>query len=412
MCAIAGSAIDMARLYVVKSRMQQACDAGVLAGRKFMTDGNDATLDKTASDQAKVFFNNNLRSGWMGTKSISFVPTKTSENRVAGTAKVLVPMTIMKMFAAPDITLNVACEARYDVADTDILFVLDTTGSMACLPADSDSVCNAYVSSMLNNNQIRSYKRPAQVSADSLLRLFGAPRPDQRLCWHDGIRRSGKNGSRIAALRQAVVDFYKTMDANVQATTHVRYGFVTYSSSANVGAAIQAKSSSYMLGGSGAGSTWSYQSRKVTNDFNDGNPVLTYDNRTSQNCPSTTVRTPAGTTNTPYAYNTGTQRASIATQYWDSGARRCTTSTQRVGAVWTYKQWPWDVTSYVAGAAAPRPHRNQRRNIVVARLHRRTGNDREGDDVRHRRSPGGSGSGSGSEQRRHALAPSLAGRRI
>ena len=29
-----GSAIDMGRLYVIKVRMQQACDAGVLAGRK------------------------------------------------------------------------------------------------------------------------------------------------------------------------------------------------------------------------------------------------------------------------------------------------------------------------------------------------------------------------------------------
>ena len=35
--AVAGSAMDMARLYYVKSRLQQACDAGALAGRKFMT---------------------------------------------------------------------------------------------------------------------------------------------------------------------------------------------------------------------------------------------------------------------------------------------------------------------------------------------------------------------------------------
>ncbi|NWM54871.1 hypothetical protein GY652_26805, partial [Escherichia coli] len=31
-----GSAVDTARLYLIKVRMQQACDAGALAGRKFM----------------------------------------------------------------------------------------------------------------------------------------------------------------------------------------------------------------------------------------------------------------------------------------------------------------------------------------------------------------------------------------
>ena len=38
MSALAGSAVDVARLYVVKVRLQQACDAGALAGRKFMAD--------------------------------------------------------------------------------------------------------------------------------------------------------------------------------------------------------------------------------------------------------------------------------------------------------------------------------------------------------------------------------------
>ena len=36
--ALTGSAVDMARLYVVKARLQQACDAGLIAGRKFMND--------------------------------------------------------------------------------------------------------------------------------------------------------------------------------------------------------------------------------------------------------------------------------------------------------------------------------------------------------------------------------------
>ena len=354
LCAIAGSAIDMARLYVVKSRMQQACDAGVLAGRKFMTDSTNTTLDANATTQAKVFFANNLRTGWMGTVSANFTPVKTTENRVAGTAVVVVPMTIMKIFAAPNVTLNVACEARYDVADTDVLFVLDTTGSMACLPSDSDSACSSYVGSAGNN----SYTRPSKQAADSSSGYAGL---DQVAGYAGttGYSVPEKNGSRIAALRKAVVDFYDTMASNIQSTTHVRYGFVTYSSSVNAGAAVQAKSTGYLLGGPGAASVWTYQSRKVTADNNEGNPVVTTDSTNAKNCPTaanpTVTRTPAGTTSQPYAYDPGTRRASVATRYWNSGTSRCTTSTQSVSAVWTYQAYPMDVTGYVAGGTVTDP---------------------------------------------------------
>ncbi len=357
LCAIAGSAIDMARLYVVKSRMQQACDAGVLAGRKFMTDSTNTTLDTTATKQAQTFFANNLRIGWLGTTSTttpSFVPTKTADNRVAGIATVVVPMTIMKMFGAPDITLTVACEARFDVADTDVLFVLDTTGSMACLPSDTDSACQSYVGAAGNN----SYTRPVKQAADSVSGYAGL---DQTASYAGttGYSVPEKSGSRIAALRKAVVDFYKTMASNVQSTTHVRYGFVTYSSSVNAGAAVQAKSTSYMLGGPGAAATWTYQTRKVTADRREGNPVVTTDTTAVGSCPTvakpTITRTPVATTNQPYTYNPTTQRASVATRYWDTGSKKCTTSTQSVSAVWTYQAYPLDVTGYVAGGTVTDP---------------------------------------------------------
>jgi Flp pilus assembly protein TadG len=358
MCAIAGSAVDMARLYVVKSRMQQACDAGVLAGRKFMTDSESATLETKASDQAGLFFSNNLRAGWMGTTSATFTPTKTTDNRVAGTAIVVVPMTIMKMFNAPDVTLNVACEARYDVADTDVLFVLDTTGSMACLPADSETTCNAYVSNAVNNNSIASYNRPAKVGADSASGYAGLDQTNG-YAGMPGYAVPEKSGSRIAALRKAVVDFYTTMASNIQKTTHIRYGFVTYSSSVNAGAAVQAKSINYMLGSPGAQATWTYQSRKVTADRNDGSPTTTENNTTQKLCPTASspsvIRTPAATTAQPYTYNASTLRASIATQYWNTSTNKCTTSTQTVSAVWTYKSYPWDVSNYVAGSSVKDP---------------------------------------------------------
>jgi hypothetical protein len=42
-------------------------------------------------------------------------------------------MSVMRMFGLGNVTLT-ACSARLDVPDTDVIFVLDTTGSMACLP--------------------------------------------------------------------------------------------------------------------------------------------------------------------------------------------------------------------------------------------------------------------------------------
>lgn len=356
MAAIAGSGVDIARLYVVKSRMQQACDAGVLAGRKFMVDSSSTTLDANATTQAKTFFANNLTAGWMGTTNVSFTPTKTSDNRVAGTAYVTVPMTLTKIFKAADVRLNVVCEARYDVADTDVLFVLDTTGSMACLPADSDSTCNSYVSSVLNNNLIKSYTRPSKVGADSSSGYRGLDQTGG-YAGTTGYAVPEKTGSRIAALRQAVLDFYDTMASNVQPTTNIRYGFVTYSSSANTGAAVQAVSAGYMMGGSGAGKTWNYQTRKVTDDYvvsQDSSP--TYNSLTKANCTVGTIsRVPAQTQAQPYTYATSNSQAVVTQQQWYTDAKKCGTVKQTVGPVWTYQQWPLDVTGYVGGTSIADP---------------------------------------------------------
>ncbi|MFN3434092.1 MAG: pilus assembly protein TadG-related protein, partial [Sphingomonas sp.] len=115
MSALTGSAVDIGRLYLVKVRLQQACDAGALAGRKFMADSNSATLDATATTQARTFFANNFPSGIMGTPAytaatVPFTPTKTTDKQVAGTATTQVPMTVMKMFGQPTRSITVTCE--------------------------------------------------------------------------------------------------------------------------------------------------------------------------------------------------------------------------------------------------------------------------------------------------------------
>jgi Flp pilus assembly protein TadG len=331
--ALAGSAVDIGRLYVVKVRLQQACDAGVLAGRKFMTDTSSAPLDTLATTQANNFFANNFKLGWMGTKSLVFTPTKTSDSQVAGTASVIVPMTIMKMFAVADTTLAVTCQARYDVADTDVMFVLDTTGSMACLPGDSDSTCSTYVNGAGNS----SYTRPSGgggVSGYAGGTAYSVPE---------------KSGSRIDALRQGVLNFFDTFATNADPSTHVRYGFVTYTSSVNSGQAILDKSSSYLFGSNGTNDTPMYQSRQVTGDYtiSTSNSTNTMNQTTCGN--QTTTRSPA----TARTYNTPSGTATQVSYTWYNGT--CYVTTKTLGPQWQYKQLPMDVSQLVAGNTVTDP---------------------------------------------------------
>lgn len=195
LAALAGSAIDTSRLYFVKVRLQQACDAGALAGRKFMV-GTDYSTNANA--QAQNFFANNFKAGTYGSTAVAGTFTKTADNQVAGTATATVPMTIMKMFGAGESVIAVTCEAKLEIPNLDVMFVLDTTNSM------------------------------------------GSTNPSDTV-------------SRIAALRSAVVSFYDTLEAAKTTSAQTRYGFVPYSSTVNVGLLLKRE---WMV------DTWTYQSRE------------------------------------------------------------------------------------------------------------------------------------------------------
>lgn len=318
LAALAGSAIDAARLYVVKVRLQQACDAGALAGRKFMTSSDSATLDQTATDRAKDFFKNNFRLGWMGTKTAVFTPTKTADQQVAGTASSLVPMTIMKMFAAPDVTIRVQCEARYDVADADVMFVLDTTGSMACTTSDGTGGCSQPVATYTQSDGNTGYYVTEKI------------------------------GSKLSGLRSGVLNFYDTLAGNVDPTTNIRYGFVTYTSTVNAGYAVTSVSPDYMV------KNWNYQSRRVIGDANNGSTSTTsYKNITLSACNAYASRSPS----TGYTV-TGT--ATVSTAAWSgntstSNVGTCTVTSQPVKPNWFYTQVNYDVSKYTTGVAVPDP---------------------------------------------------------
>lgn len=219
-----GSALDLSRSYLVKTRLQQACDAGVLAARKAMDGNIITTADRT---RASEFFVGNWKDGTLGTVNTAFtVANGTPADIIAGTATTDMPMTLMQMFGFGPVTLEVKCEARMDLNNTDVVFVLDVTGSMACTPSDSATTCSNYAGANTTGTG-------------------------------DNRAVTEKTGSRIAGVRQAVLDFYDTLAEAQTPGTRVRYSFVPYSSTVNVGALIRAANPSFIA------NTAPYQSRQL-----------------------------------------------------------------------------------------------------------------------------------------------------
>ena len=72
--AMVGGGVDMGRSYLSQSRLQQACDAGVLAARKRL--GSQAAVTGEISDDVaetgQRFFNINFRDGAYGTRERDF----------------------------------------------------------------------------------------------------------------------------------------------------------------------------------------------------------------------------------------------------------------------------------------------------------------------------------------------------
>ncbi len=168
--AMIGGGVDVSRAYMAKTQLQSACDAGVLAGRRAMS----ASGEYNSSEQAKadLMFEANFDEGAVDAFDVTFDSDDNDQGQVTGTATATVPTVVMQLFKYEQVDLSVECMAELQLSNSDVMFVLDTTGSMG--------------------------------------------------------------GSRIAGLRDAVRDFHETVaNAVVDGETRIRYGFVPYSMSVN-----------------------------------------------------------------------------------------------------------------------------------------------------------------------------------
>jgi Flp pilus assembly protein TadG len=191
---LVGSAVDLGRVYATRTRLQHACDASVLAGRKAMV---GEVWSNESESLAKQFFASNFDDAKYGTSS-STITFTANKSKLSALATVTVPMSLMAVFGFNKNDVEASCTADLNLPNTDIMFVLDTTGSMELVnPGDSES--------------------------------------------------------RIVTMRKSVRSFYDSIEAAKSSGTNLRYGFVPYSQTVNVGA---------MLKPEWIADKWTYQSRE------------------------------------------------------------------------------------------------------------------------------------------------------
>lgn len=241
LCGMVGGGLDLSRMYIVKTRLQHACDAGVLAGRKTMGGGTWTQQSNLPRTTAERFFDMNMGPDAFGSTGITRSFSEAA-GKVSGTASATVPMTLMRVLGFTTKTLSVACETEMRLPNTDVMFVLDVTGSMNCRAGDA-SCPNG------NNNNV-----PATNSKIDGLRVAVK-------CFYEIVAREDTNATCESG----------APSGGTGSQVQIRFGFVPYASNVNVGGLLPANF---------LADRWTYQSR--VRSGSDWAAYWTYNNSSSR----------------------------------------------------------------------------------------------------------------------------------
>jgi len=183
---LVGGGIDMSRAYMTQTSLQNACDAGVLAGRRAQAKSGTWSTAEQQKAQRMFTFNFLGTASSANASSTTFTPANAGSGVISGSATTTIPTAIMQIFGTPNFTLTATCSAEFQLSNIDVMMVLDTTGSME----DNPDGTNCY---------------PCTTS-------------------------------KIEGLKSAIRSFYYTLAASVPAggTTRVRFGFTPYNGSVNI----------------------------------------------------------------------------------------------------------------------------------------------------------------------------------
>lgn len=130
---IVGSGLDLGVRYMAQAKLQNACDAGVLAGRQFMQ-GN--AWNAAAEAEAERFFAFNFPEGTNGVIGADFQvrPNPANAAEILGHVEGEVPTSLMRIGGIETLSVAADCDATRDQGHNDVMLVLDVTGSMAAAP--------------------------------------------------------------------------------------------------------------------------------------------------------------------------------------------------------------------------------------------------------------------------------------
>jgi len=250
---LVGSGVDIGRAYMAELRLQQACDAGVLAGRRAMA---GSTYTSAAEAEANKMFAYNFPNDMYGSSNVTFTSRAQGTSDVTGTATARLPTALMQIFNFTEFNLSVSCTAKLEISNTDVMMVLDVTGSMTTV-------------------------------------------------------NSGDSVSRMEALKEATMDFFDTLTTADLGDGRLRFGVIPYSSSANVGQILYDKNPAWLSDTTRLPSreaeppTWI---NPVTNNYgsayntaayaveNWANTGTTISGKNSTTCPQTTKANSSATT--------------------------------------------------------------------------------------------------------------------
>ena len=205
-----GAGVDFTRTYLVQARMQQACDAGALAGRRGMVGNTISAANRT---EAFRYFGFNFPSGLMGTAALvqddvnaanRVTIALTQDGQLGMHATTVVPTTFLGVVGMADMRVTVDCVSEKFFVNTDIMLVLDTTGSMNCTINDPGT------------------------------------------CSQDTEKTNSKMSNMRTALKKLYVDLESAQAALQAKNLRMRYGFVPYSLTVNVGKLIYAENAGYI----------------------------------------------------------------------------------------------------------------------------------------------------------------------
>lgn len=270
-----GSGVDMTRAYMAQNRFQQACDAGALAGRRLLS---GTTVSPDVVREVTKYYQFNFPQGQFEAANYSLNISIPALGTLKVQSETTIPTTIMKMFGFATLPITASCSATQDFVGTDIVLVVDMSGSMNCAPGSGGNC--------------------GEVEASN---------------------------SKMVALRSAATSLYDTLKA-AQDQLHnnnlrLRYGFVPYNATVNVGRQVYAKNSNYIRTGS-----YVYNTRVPK-------PVSRTDYIGKSSCDSI-----------------GGSYSPIIGNIFGACSYTTTSTTE-----WLYGKYPQDISAYVTGASVRTP---------------------------------------------------------